>query len=94
MNDDNHHLLAPPHPQFLRVHVYQCLSCTCHQGHTLGKHEVAHRMAIKQAARDKTAELDRLTAELASAKADAEQMRSQWQGAVSRRKVLEGEVGV
>jgi hypothetical protein len=60
---------------------------------TLTKHDEAHRNTIGRAAKERAAEMERLTAELAEARGAAEQARRQYAGASSRRKVVEDEVG-
>lgn len=59
---------------------------------TLTRHDEAHRNAIGRAAKERAAGVERLTAELAEARAEAEAARRQYCGASSRRKVLEEEV--
>lgn len=56
------------------------------------KHEAAHRSVIGRLNKAKDAELQRMAAELEAATAAAEQLRLQYTGACSRRKVLEAEV--
>jgi hypothetical protein len=59
---------------------------------TLTKHDEAHRNMIGRLAKERVAEAERLAGELSEARAVAEQMRRQYCGASSRRKVLEEEV--
>jgi len=59
---------------------------------TLTKHDEAHRNTIGRLAKERVAEMERLTAELAETKAAEEQLRRQYVGATSRRKVVEDEV--
>jgi hypothetical protein len=56
------------------------------------KHETAHRSVIGKLNKQKDAELARMASELEAAKGAAEQLRLQFTGASSRRKVLEAEV--
>jgi hypothetical protein len=52
-----------------------------------------HRNTIGKISKERAAEMERVAAELAATKAAAEQLRRQYAGASSRRKVLEEEVG-
>lgn len=58
----------------------------------LTRHDARHRTTISRASKERGAEMVRLAAEAAAAREETEKMRSQWAGAVSRRKVLEEEV--
>lgn len=66
--------------------------CTSAGAASLAKHESAHRSIIGRLNKAKDAELQRMAAELEAAKGAAEQLRLQFTGASSRRKVLEAEV--
>lgn len=58
------------------------------------KHDEAHRNTIGRLAKERAAEAEALRADLAAARGAVEAARRQYAGASSRRKVVEGEVGV
>lgn len=60
---------------------------------SLAKHESAHRSVIGKLNKERGAEFERMVGELAAAHREKEQLRLQYAGAASRRKVLEAEVG-
>jgi hypothetical protein len=60
---------------------------------SLAKHESAHRSVIGKLNKERGAEFERMAGELATAQREKEQLRLQYAGAASRRKVLEAEVG-
>lgn len=63
------------------------------QGHVAPtRHDATHRFTISKATKERGAEMDRMAAELQEARAAADKLRQQWQGAVSRRRVCEEEV--
>jgi hypothetical protein len=59
---------------------------------SLAKHESAHRSVIGKLNKERGAEFERMAGELAAAQREKEQLRLQYAGAASRRKVLEAEV--
>ncbi|WIA12004.1 hypothetical protein OEZ85_012085 [Tetradesmus obliquus] len=59
---------------------------------SLAKHESAHRSVIGKLNKERGAEFERMVGELAAAHREKEQLRLQYAGAASRRKVLEAEV--
>lgn len=59
---------------------------------SLIKHETQHRSVIGKLNKERNAEMERMQAEMEAAKKAAEQLRLQYAGASSRRKVLEEEV--
>jgi hypothetical protein len=59
---------------------------------SLAKHESAHRSVIGKLNKERGAEFERMAGELATAQREKEQLRLQYAGAASRRKVLEAEV--
>jgi hypothetical protein len=61
---------------------------------SLAKHESAHRSVIGKLNKERGAEFERMAGELAFAQREKEQLRLQYAGAASRRKVLEAEVSV
>lgn len=61
-------------------------------GSSLAKHETAHRSVIEKMNKERSAEMERMAVELEAARKQAEQLRLQYCGASSRRKVLEAEV--
>eukprot|EP00877_Chromochloris_zofingiensis_P009251 jgi/Chrzof1/457/Cz01g16160.t1 len=56
------------------------------------KHDAKHKFAISNISKERTAEMERMAAELVDAKSQCEQLRLQYGGAASRRNVLEAEV--
>lgn len=58
---------------------------------SLAKHETQHKGNIEKMNKERAAEMDRMQAELTDAKKAAEQLKLQYAGASSRRKVLEDE---
>jgi hypothetical protein len=61
-------------------------------GSSLAKHESAHRSVIGKLNKERGAEFERMAGELTTAQREKEQLRLQYAGAASRRKVLEAEV--
>ncbi len=73
--------------------------CGCNLWHVqagkeaLTKVESSHKQSIIKLNKGRTAEADRTVAELAVAKAELDKLRLAYHGSMSRRKVLETEVG-
>jgi hypothetical protein len=69
------------------------LPAAANSSSSLAKHENAHRSVIGKLNKERGAEFERMAGELAAAQREKEQLRLQYAGAASRRKVLEAEVG-
>ena len=61
-------------------------------GAAASKFESAHRSNIGKLNKERTAEMDRMSSEVAALKNANQQLQTQYAGASSRRKVLEQEV--
>lgn len=79
---------------FVALHLLTCglVLCTVQGRASPNRHDMNHRTIISKANKERNAEVERVQAELVDARQLLEKQRMQWQGAVSRRKVMEDEV--